>query len=186
MKTIIKFMFTLLILFAFSCSQETTLDPLPTDLDGVSAKANSKTPVDVTLDDGGAVVGSATLHRSENGITVNIKTSELLAGGAYTVWFIIFEPGGVFIDALYAAGHVIGGNGMGNFSAHLSEGDVSGSIASGLGLTDAEHQGVHMVIRSHGLAIPGMVDDQIHTVGGGCGTNTCVDEQSAIFFPIAP
>ena len=31
MKTTIKFLFTLLILFAFSCSQETTLDPLPTD-----------------------------------------------------------------------------------------------------------------------------------------------------------
>ena len=192
MKTTIKFLFTLLILFAFSCSQETTLDPLPTDLDGVSAKANSNETVAVNSGfipgNEGPVVesASATLRRSKNGITVNIKTSELLPGGAYTVWFIIFEEGDVFVDALYAAGHVIGGNGEGNFSAHLSEGDVSGSIATRLGLTDAEHQGVHMVVRSHGLAIPGMVDDQIHTVGGGCGTNTCVDEQYAVFLPIAP
>ena len=49
MKTIIKFLFTLLILFAFSCSQEATPDPLPADLEseslkGVSAKASSKHP----------------------------------------------------------------------------------------------------------------------------------------------
>ena len=42
MKTIIKFLFTLLILCAFSCSQETTLDTLPVDLEGVSAKASSQ------------------------------------------------------------------------------------------------------------------------------------------------
>jgi len=36
MKTIIKFLCTLLILFAFSCSEETTFDPLPAD------KASSK------------------------------------------------------------------------------------------------------------------------------------------------
>ena len=182
----------LLILFAFSCSQETTLDPLPIDLDGVSAKANSKTTIDVIARDGGADVGDATLHRSKNGITLNIKTSELLVGGAYTVWFIIFDAPDVFVDALYATGHVIGGNGKGNFSAHLSEGDVSGSIATFVGLTDAEHQGVHVIIRSHGPKIPGMVDEQIHTIdGGGCGFDSdgnpfgpCVDEQDAIFFPI--
>ena len=184
MKRIIKFLFTLLILFAFSCSQETTLDPLPTDLDGVSAKANSNETVDVTLDDGGKIVGSATLHRSKNGITVNIKTSELLPGGSYTVWFIIFNPGPQGVGAHYAAGHVIGANGKGNFSAHLSEGDVSGVLGEGGPLTDAEHQGVHMVIRSHGPAIPGMIDEQIHTVAGGC--NPCTDEQSAIFSPKAP
>ncbi len=49
MKTIIKFLFTLLILFAFSCSQEATLDSLPADLEteslkGVSAKASSQHP----------------------------------------------------------------------------------------------------------------------------------------------
>lgn len=42
MKTIIKFLCTFLVLFAFSCSQETTLDPLPADLEGVSAKASSQ------------------------------------------------------------------------------------------------------------------------------------------------
>jgi hypothetical protein len=176
MKNLLKIFTVFLILVSTSCTQDELIDS-PIE----SKKANTST-VDVTLDDGGDLVGSATLLRNKNGVTVNIKTSELLPGGAYTVWFIIFDAPDVFVDALYATGHVIGNNGDGNFSAHLSEGDVSGSIATGVGLTDAEHQGVHMVIRSHGPAIPGVIDDQIHTVAGGC--NPCTDEQSAIFFPI--
>ena len=106
------------------------------------------------------------------------------------VWWVVFyEPGAcgtspcglpdlfvpaVKADVLYAAGNVIGGNGTGNFGAYLSEGDDSGSIASlfGLpaaeGLIDAETAEVHLIARSHGPKIPGQVDDQINSFGGGC------------------
>ncbi len=180
MKTIFKFLFTLLILFAFSCSQETTLDPLPADLDGVSAKAKKQSEDVRYIENGGpgAVVNgsSATLHRSNNGVTVNIKTTDLVPGDAYTVWFVVFNsgsPDGPPSAVLFATGHVIGGNGKGNFSAHLSE--------SPGGLTNAEGAEFHMVIRSHGQPIPGMVDEQIHTFEGGCETNTCADHQVVIF-----
>ena len=178
MKRIIKFLFTLLILFAFSCTSETTLDPLPTDLEGVSAKASSKQTADVQyFEDEELVEGSsATLHRTNNGVTLNVKTSDLVPGDAYTVWFVVWNSG--YIDGppsavLFATGHVIGGNGKGNFSARLSE--------DGTGLTNAEGAEIHIVIRSHGQPIPGMVDDQIHTFGGGCETNDCADHQFAIF-----
>ena len=195
MKTTIKFLFTLLILFAFSCSQETTVDPLPTDLEGVSAKASSKQMEDFFLyideegNPGAEVIGSsATLHRTNNGVTLNVKTSNLEPGDAYTVWFVFWNSGvlgGPPSGAHYAAGHVIGANGKGNFSAHLSEGDVSGVLGEGGPLTNPEGAEFHIVIRSHGPAIPGMIDEQIHTVDGGCtgvpATDPCADHQVAIF-----
>jgi hypothetical protein len=88
MKTTIKFLFTLLILFAFSCSQETTLDPLPIDLDGVSAKASNKQTA--TIEGLNGITGSSTLHRNKNGITVNFK-AEGLYPGAYTIWWVIWN-----------------------------------------------------------------------------------------------
>ena len=182
MKTVFKFFYATLILMIFTgCSTE-NLDEVSQDTDIFARSSNSNQ--DIIARASGDVVGFATLHRKKDRVTTNIHTSGLTPGDAYTVWFIIFEAPDVFVDALYATGGVVGDDGVANFKATLSEGDVSGSIATGVGLTDAEHQGVHMIIRSHGLAIPGMVDEQINTVGGGCGINVCVDEQAVIFFPL--
>ena len=199
MKTTIKFLFTLLILFAFSCSQETTIDPLPIDLEGVSAKANPPSDV-LDAADGTTVWGSATIQRNNNGVTVNVKTSGLTPGDAYTLWVVVFNnPGAciddcngpdlsiaaVYGDVLYGTGHVVGGNGKANFSAHISEGDV-GDFGNGLMYPQTAE--IHIVVRTHGEAIPGMIDEQIHTfLGGGCTfqseDDACVDEQFAIFLP---
>ncbi len=208
MKTSIKFLCTLLILFAFSCSQETTLDPLPSDLEAISAKANP--PSDVIEIGTGNVNGSATIHRSKNGVTVNVKTTGLIAGNAYTMWVVAFNSPQDCLDAtdgqlgvdgcdgsdlgrangdvMYGAGHVVGGNGKGNFSAHLSEGDVSGSVRPqpSPGLIDAQTAEVHIVIKDHGPKIPGMVSEQIHTFNGGCNEGDeneglCDDVWFAIF-----
>lgn len=202
MKTIIKFLFAFLILFAFSCDQETTLDPQPTDLEAVSAKA-SKATLDVADElDGSGVDGSGTLHRNKNGITVNVKASGLTPGYAYTLWVIPFNYPGecsdlpvegcdgsdLFGDAkgdvIYGAGHVVGGSGKGNFSAHLNEGDI-GRVTE-YGLIDAEGAEVHVVIRCHGPAIPGMISEQIHTFNGGCNPGDanegeCADVWFGIF-----
>ena len=197
MKTIIKYLFTLLILFAFSCSQETTLDPLPIDLDGVSAKANLPSKV-LDAADGTTVWGSATINRNKNGVTVNVKTSGLTRGDAYTLWVVAFNDPGKCIDGcngpdlgrangdvMYGTGHVVGGNGKANFSAHISVGDV-GDFDTGI--IDPLTAEIHIVVRTHGEAIPGMIDEQIHTfLGGGCTfqseDDACVDEQFAIFLP---
>ena len=234
MKTIIKFLFTLLILFAFSCTQETTQDPLPTDLEGVSAKASSKQMATIgglpnNNDD--PITGAATLHRNKNGITVNFK-AENLNPGAYTIWWVIWNNPGeciipgecnepdfpefqippnpenlVGVEVMYAGGHVVGNNGKGNFSAHLNAGDETPeSMNTSFGFTsvgglavgntfDAE---VHIVLRTHGPAVPGLVNDQISSYRGGCDTpflippftaypdeiGQCADVAAAIFAPV--
>ena len=202
MKKIMKFLFMLLILFAFSCSQEATLDPLPADLEGVSAKAKMSSDVyAIVLPSGPDVIvygATATINRNKNGVTVNVKTSGLTPGDAYTLWVVAFnEPGecddgcnGPDLgpakgDVMYGTGHVVGGNGKANFSAHISVGDV-GDFETGI--IDPLTAEIHIVVRTHGEAIPGMIDEQIHTfLGGGCTfqseTDACVDEQFAIFPP---
>ncbi len=202
MKTSIKFFFTLLILFAFSCDQEATQDPLPGDLEAVSAKANP--PSDVIEIATGDINGSATIKRNKNGVTVNVKTTGLTPGNAYTMWVVAFNSPQDCLDAIdgpgedgcdgtdlgrangdvmYGTGHVVGGNGKGNFSAHLNEGDVSGSVfpQPSPGLIDAQTAEIHIVVRDHGPKIPGMVSEQIHSIDGGCDLNDCDDVQFAIF-----
>jgi len=185
MKNLIKFcLVAIMILLPFSCDQD-SIDLPDVGLD--QSKGSNKdfaAEVHHGVPFSGNIVGSATLHRSKNSITGNIKTSGLTPGNAYTVWIIIFHAGDVFIDVLYGTGHVVGSDGTANFSVHLNEGDNSGSLVGGAGLTDAQSEGIHLLIRDHGPAIPGMVDEQIHTVGGGCDQNTCEDVQHAIFMPI--
>ena len=215
MKTIIKFLFTLLILFAFSCSQETTQDPLPTDLEGVSAKASSKQTAPIGGLDG--ITGTSTLHRNKNGITVNFK-AENLYPGAYTIWWVIWNypqecafPGEcdepdfktpviVGVDLLYAGGHVVGNNGKANISGHLNAGDASGSIFSDMGVKvgNTFSSEVHVVLRTHGPKVPGVVNEQISSYGGGCNPDIvydpfsvypnaigeCADIAAAIFAPV--
>jgi hypothetical protein len=139
------------------------------------------------------------LSRTDQGITLDIKTSGLDAGAAYTVWWIVFNvpdecaPPGcsgadfgnplVEASALWATGHVIGGNGKANFAAHLQESKPHGQVLFGPGLTDAKGAEIHLVVRSHGLPIPGLVDEQIHTFAGGCAVNVCEDHQYAVHLP---
>ena len=246
MKTIIKFLFMLFILFAFSCSQETLLDP-NTDLDAssidnVSAKASKKAKVSKkqTVDifippplgpfPNLEVIGSSTLHRNKNGITVNYKATGLHPG-AYTIWWVIWNnpqecttPGGcldidfpnpqnppnpdnmVGVEVMYAGGHVVGKNGKGNFSAHLKAGDDSPEsmntsfgfeTVGGLRVGNTFDAEVHVVLRTHGPAIPGLVHEQISSYRGGCDNpflhppftfypnviGECGDIAAAIFAP---
>ena len=188
MKNLLKILAVFLILVSTSCTQEGLIDS------PIESKKSSNSTQDIFAREAGAVVfsgdvvGSATLHRKKDRMTANIHTKGLTPGDAYTVWFVIFEAPDVFVDVLYAGGGVVGDNGVANFSAHLSEDDISGlhivPPSTFQGLTDAEHQGVHMVIRSHGPVIPGMEYLQISTFNGGCDTNVCADEADVIFFPI--
>jgi len=115
---------------------------------------------------------------------------------------------------LYAAGNVVGGNGKGNFAGSLREGDLSGCQAPwdafnlgmldedlegvlfdlcGNGLEDTQAAEIHLVVRTHGPKVPGMVNGQINTFAVGCtsessfgagdGPNECEDQQFAVFLP---
>jgi hypothetical protein len=162
-----------MILFQFSCTQ----DIIDTD-DGIdeltsetltsaeSRSGNSSTVVIYEDPDGPPETlvevpgASSKLTRNANGITMNFKTKNLIPGNAYTVWFVIFgdDPGPPVL-VTYAAGHVVGGSGNGNFSGHLSVGDIFNNPLT------AE---VHLALRSHGPVQPEMMPEQIQTIDGGC------------------
>jgi hypothetical protein len=175
-----------------------------------AAAAGPPQSSDVILtSDGVTVVGNATLKRQNGKVNLNVKTTGLEAGAAYTVWFVVFNDpaacvGGCDGDDLftvpaakgaicYAAGHVVGNKGKGNFAANLREGgancdltdfaDVTGltPLGQASGLIDASSAEIHIVTRTHGAPIPGQVDEQISSFGGGCSVNACNDDQFAVF-----
>jgi hypothetical protein len=145
--------------------------------------------------DGMTYTDGATLLRNNNKIKMTFKVDDLEPGYAYTIWWVVWNnpeectvpfacgdadfaiADDVEVELMYAAGHVVGNSGKGNFAGSLNEGDASGSINNlfGLpsygGLHDARTAEVHLVLRSHGPAIPGQIDEQINTYEGGCVTN---------------
>lgn len=176
MKNTVKLLSLVIIMVLFSCSSESIIES-ETSLQSVAskAKANKTTvailerapTVDYTLEE---ITGaSSTLHRNKNGITVNFKTDGLIPGNAYTLWFVVFgdEPGPP--SSTHAAGHIVGGSGNGNFSGHLSVGDVFDTPNGNMPVFNTPLTAeVHMALRTHGPAQPVMIPDQIQTIDGGC------------------
>lgn len=138
----------------------------------------------------GAIANSSSvLIRNDNGVSYHISTTGLLAGGAYTNWWVIFnnpescsapacglkdlpQNGGdpnVQASVVWATGRVVDANGQGTFSAHLLVGRA---------LLDAHRADILLIVRSHGLALSGAdLNAQLTTLQGGCKINTCRNEQ---------
>jgi hypothetical protein len=115
------------------------------------------------------VLGSASLVRTDDAISMSFHTSGIPAGEAVTIWWIILDNGAP-VSAQFAAGHVVGNNGVATFAGHLAEGDTSGCFSPEFtaavgcdGLTDAQGQTVLLLARFHGPKEPGRVPVQIHT-----------------------
>jgi len=145
--------------------------------------------------------GAATLVRTNQAVDVRIAASGLDPNSAYTVWWVIFNNpgacvGGCGLDDLgspaveasvfYAAGFLTGIGGTANVTAHLEAGalpeGVDVLIPGGLERGNGFGSEIHLVVRSHGPILPGMVAAQIGSFGGACGVNTC-DDQQAVGFP---
>jgi hypothetical protein len=156
----------------------------------------------------GDVVGSATLHRSHDGVRLHASTTWLNAGSAYSVWWIIFNNpdacgddgctdadfGNPAVEAsvLNATGRIAGGDGSATFSAFLGVGQIHTNPASGTlrhpfgpGLQDVRRAEIHVVIRSHGPATGN--PEQISTLFADCfaddgmGGMVCFDPQAIVF-----
>ncbi|MFQ5709341.1 MAG: hypothetical protein ACE5HO_17930 [bacterium] len=74
---------------------------------------------------------------------------------------------------MFATGDVANHRGQANFRARREIGDLSGSLLplfglEPVGLLDPHGAEVHMIVRSHGPAIPGKIDEQIGSFDGGC------------------
>ena len=208
----------LTLMLFFSCSKQDTsivpeMDEQSITLRGQSATSQTATVINAIT---GQETGQAKLVRNNNGITMQFEANDLVPGYTYTIWWVIWnkpeECAGspcsdadfalpVDVEVMYAAGHVVGGSGKGKFSGHLKVGDDSESINDlfGLplvgGLQNARTSEVHLVLRSHGPKLPGLVNEQISSYLGGCSIfllpfseipdepGECGDTEFAIFLP---
>ena len=153
--------------------------------------------------------GTSTLTRTDSGISMTVHATDLIPGNAYTVWFVVFNtpanclvPGGCTVADVFAnrgtpslrfaAGHVMGDGGIGDFGGHLSVGNTGGPACStnpatlgfcGPGLLDSRLAVVHLVVRSHGPAIPDLLPEQISSFLGACSVNGCSNVQVAVHTP---
>ena len=159
------------------------------------AGAATRDTSDVVTFSNSATVGSSTLTREANGVAMSLRTTDLTSGDAVTVWWVVFNhpencqtkspfrcgPSDlsrpdVQASVLYAAGHVIGGDGSAGYGAHLTAGDASGAIlGSGLDPAQVNAADIHLVVRDHGSANPSLMPEQIHSFDV-CNT-TCVNVQ---------
>ena len=159
----------------------------------------------------GNVVGHATLNRTQSGVRLQINTTGLQPGYAYTVWWIIFNnpaacaPAGcsgadlatpaVLASVMNATGGVAKANGGGKFTAFLPLGFIHTNPSDeatdgafnrqvrGAGLQNLWGAEIHAVIRSHGPS-NGKIK-QISTIGGYClnvaPAAPCYDPQAVPF-----
>lgn len=145
-------------------------------------------------------IHSATLRRNKNNAQLRMTVSAPAPNTA-TVWAVVFNDptkcaaypeqpscglGDLDTELVMASivrvgGRVIGGEGPTTITGHVREGDGSELIFGSTPLVDAMTAEIHFIFRLHGVPISGMVDDQIHSVGGGCAINTCGDVAAAIF-----
>ena len=209
MKNVFKFYLVFIALISVSCSNEAITEPVSINendsIDVLTRGATSTTSPVYKMGMPNIIYGSSKLVRNRNGISVVFKTSNLIPGNAYTLWAVAVNIPGlcdavpcrvneivgparkpVEADALLLKGLVAHSVEM-TFAGHIRENDGSTSVNPDMGLPtgvggiwDAETAEIHLVIRDHGVAIPGIINEQTSTFTGGCDVNTCSLTQASI------
>ena len=154
----------------------------------------------ISIHTGAPIAGGATLTRDDDSIHVRGALSGIKKKAVYSVWWIIFNnpaacmDGGEGVCGLTdvfpegpadpgvrnASGFITGTDGTAYFVGELEEGEVPAGLDAGFGqLNDSMGAEVHLVIQSHGTAVPGTVAfEMTHPTG--------VDLYAVIFLPAAP
>lgn len=141
------------------------------------------------------IVGTSTLNRHANSVSMTVHTSEIEPGTALTVWWVFFNfpdycattpctAADLFnplvrADVTAATGNVVGGKGTINLAAQRKVGVLDGSAWPFLnplfgadmpivGLENPMGAEIHLVLRSHEEVIPAYMPDMIQTFNGGC------------------
>jgi Cu/Zn superoxide dismutase len=152
------------------------LSAIPLSRAGAATQAIRSTSNVTLISDLDAAVGTSTLTRTASGISFTLQTSGLEPGHAVTIWWMVVNPADGGVAVLYAAGHVIDQDGTAEFGGYLQVGDSDGyAMGTDTSLEDALNATVYLVVRDHGPAKPGLVNQQIHTFGV-CNP-TCTDLQ---------
>jgi hypothetical protein len=149
--------------------------------------------------------GTSTLVRNDNGVSMTIRANDLLSNHAYTAWFVAFNDpaqciGGCGVDDILAnrgvpavrfgGGHLVGASGQANIGGHLAAGNTGGPAcaagpslgACGPGLLEPRTAIIHLVLRTHGPAIPGLINEHTSSFNGGCPPNACANVHFAVHF----
>ena len=154
------------------------LSAIPLSRAGAAPQALRSTSNVTLMSDPDSVVGTSTLTRTASGISFTLQTSGLEPGHAVTIWWMVINPDGE-VAVLYAAGHVIDESGTAEFGGYLQVGDSGGyAMGEDTSLEDALNATVMLVVRDHGPAKPGIVEQQIHTFG--ICNPTCTDLQVSV------
>jgi hypothetical protein len=159
---------------------------------GVAASSAERSTQPVVQIWDGTLVGTSSLVRTDGGISAVYQTTQVPAGQAVTLWFVVFNNpaacdgpcGAVDLffnpaaggDFLVGAGHVIGASGSANFGASLRVGDTSGSAFAeigmperSVGLTNPRGAQVALLLHSHGPKLSGQaLASQMSSFTGGC------------------
>lgn len=139
------------------------------------------------------VVGTSTLVRNNNGVTMSFHTSDLEPGTVATIWWVVFHnpracDGDCGADdlsnpdvdgtAFFAAGNVVKETGEADYWASLpvdlltvDPDEEANQLIAGDGiLKDTRDPEIHLVLRTHGDVIPDLVGHQLTTFDAGCTT----------------
>jgi hypothetical protein len=150
---------------------------------------------------------AATLVRSQHGVEMRVAATHLDPNSAYTVWWVVFNrPAGCLgpcgssslavpaarASVFYAAGFMTGDDGTGNVTAHMEDGTLpiglevtaDGTVV-GMDRGNGFAAEIQLVVRAHGAILVGTAHEQIGSFNGGCPPNTCMNQQVAVFPPVA-
>lgn len=159
---------------------------------------------DSEIEQGDPVVGSSGQARiMKNGAEIKVKATGLEPGHAYTMWVVYFGDSLLCDDGcngpdlapagggvIWGAGAIGGGNGQATFVAHLKNGDGADYDSSPpppfafAAYEAGPNNEFHVVIKSHGPTIAGLVHDQLSTYGGGCEVGVGPRPEEGGDFPV--
>lgn len=169
----------------------------PATVAGAAAAQHNTAPVFVFGHPTEIIPGAtSTLVTNDAGATMTLHTTRLSPGHVVSVWWVVFNQpqacaggqGGlrcghsdlsnaaVQASVLYASGHVIGGDGTGEWGAHLRVGDTTGALF-GSGLLAPTTADIHLVVHDHGPVDPALMPAEIHSFG--ICNPTCTDVQAS-------
>lgn len=183
----------------------TTLDADPgiwlSDPDGVDG--------DNGIEQGDLVEGAkGTARVTHDSAKIRVKATGLEPGHVYTMWIVYFNDSNLCVDfcngpdlaaagagVIYGAGTIGGDDGRATFVANLEAGDGAQYVGSPppppfafAAYEAGPDNEFHVVIKSHGPMIEGIVRDQLTSFGGGCevGVGPLPEEVGDFPVPAAP
>ncbi len=211
---------TAAVLSIAACADELPSEAEPTASELPATVSSSVAPMRSSvhwLSDLSTVDGAtAQLTRTQSGVSFSFRTTGFEGHHVVTLWWVIFNnpeecenpiPAigadcnlpdlfnpDVQASVMWAAGNIVGRSGRTTWGGHLSEGEVTTFhpvFVGSPGLLDAMGAEIHLVGRTHGPKIPGMVRQMMSTFEAGCtpgsslgfgnGPNECADLQAAAF-----